>query len=220
MENVHFESCPSTQEYLLDNLGKFPCGGGRLIVTAADQTGGRGRRGRAWGFAEGNMAASFTLRASEKPSLTAIEVGVLVGAFFRDRFGKEILLKWPNDLVYGGLKCGGIVMKLVGDTVVCGLGLNLRAPPEGVGGAGSIFGSNAPDARTTALDIYGYILEARIGCDEVVGRFHRMCAHLGVHVVLCDGDERYQGIFRGIDADGGAIVGDGKIFYSGSLREM
>ena len=219
MENVHFDECPSTQEYLLENLEALLAKDGHVIVTTGRQSRGHGRRGRGWDFAEGNMAASFTLRVGRRPSLAAIEVGVLVSDFFRQGFDKDIGLKWPNDLIYRRLKCGGIVMKLVGDIVVCGLGLNLRAVPEGAYRAGYIFGPSSPEPRRTALAIYRYILDARIGPEEVVERFHRKCIHLGRQSVLRGGEgDGHAGVFRGIDADGGALIGEGgRVFYSGSL---
>ena len=41
-----------------------------------------------------------------------------------------LLLKWPNDLVVGGAKVGGILLERHGERVVVGFGVNLAAAPD------------------------------------------------------------------------------------------
>jgi BirA family biotin operon repressor/biotin-[acetyl-CoA-carboxylase] ligase len=50
------------------------------------------------------------------------------------RLGLEVELKWPNDVMLGECKVGGILVEKIGDVVVIGLGLNLWWPdaPDGV----------------------------------------------------------------------------------------
>jgi BirA family biotin operon repressor/biotin-[acetyl-CoA-carboxylase] ligase len=42
----------------------------------------------------------------------------------------ELQLKWPNDLMVGSAKLGGILLERSGDAVVCGIGVNLGWAPR------------------------------------------------------------------------------------------
>jgi BirA family transcriptional regulator, biotin operon repressor / biotin---[acetyl-CoA-carboxylase] ligase len=99
------------------------------------QTAGRGQRGRVWLSAEGGLWLSVVCRPAEG---SAVEVvGVRVGlalARFLDgivRPPARIALKWPNDLLLGTGKLGGILAEArwQGDSlswIIVGVGLNVR----------------------------------------------------------------------------------------------
>ncbi len=44
-------------------------------------------------------------------------------------------MKWPNDLMVGSAKLGGILLERAGNAVVCGFGVNLDWAPEVAGRA-------------------------------------------------------------------------------------
>jgi len=99
------------------------------------QTAGRGQRGRVWVSAEGGLWLSVVCRPA---SGAAVEVlGVRTGlalARFLDglvRPPARVALKWPNDLMLGMGKLGGVLAEArwQGDTlgwIVVGVGLNVR----------------------------------------------------------------------------------------------
>jgi BirA family biotin operon repressor/biotin-[acetyl-CoA-carboxylase] ligase len=98
------------------------------------QSAGRGRRGRRWvsPFAAnlyGSLAWSF---AAWPPQLTTLSlaVGVACVRALRAAGVGELQLKWPNDLVAGGRKLGGILIEHRGEAgagcrVVIGIGINV-----------------------------------------------------------------------------------------------
>ena len=197
-----------------------------VIVTTSRQTDGLTRSGKkGWDFFDQALAASFVLAPNAYPTATAIEVGLLVSDFFKESFGKNIGLKWPNDLIYRGSKCGGIVMKLVGRSIVCGLGINLIGSPEQKRPykAGHLFDHPPRPPFEMALDIYRYILEHRQEEASVIcQKFAQKCVHLGKETALQHGeDDKMKGIFLGINTRGGAILQtiDGEeVVYFGHLR--
>lgn len=110
---------------------------GPLWILAARQTAGRGRRGRAWETAEGNLAATFLWRSDRPPAelaqlsfVAALAAGDLIAAYVPPAL---VTLKWPNDPLVAGLKAGGILLEsgqAEGATwVAVGIGVNLAHAP-------------------------------------------------------------------------------------------
>jgi len=104
-------------------------------LRAERQTGGRGRSGRAWASPPGNLYAStlVRLRRNDPPSPTlALVAGVALFETTKPWVGQDLLLKWPNDLLVGPRKLGGILLERVEDAVVVGIGVNLAHHPDSV----------------------------------------------------------------------------------------
>ncbi|MBI5752670.1 MAG: biotin--[acetyl-CoA-carboxylase] ligase [Hydrogenophilales bacterium] len=108
-------------------------------LVAEMQTQGRGRRGRAWhGALGGSLTFSllwrFNLGASQLSGLS-LAVGVALVRALNELGYSAIHLKWPNDLVHGYRKLGGVLIEIQGDamgpsTAVIGVGLNLHLPQQ------------------------------------------------------------------------------------------
>jgi len=104
-------------------------------VLADEQTGGRGRHGRAWASPPGGLYLSVLLRPRFAPaSLIPLAAGVAVVEALGEH-GVTAELKWPNDVLAGGRKLAGILAEASSsssglDWVVLGLGVNLVTPPE------------------------------------------------------------------------------------------
>ena len=122
-------------------------------VVAREQTGGRGSRGRLWVSAPGGLWLSV-LRRPETASgldLLSLRVGLAVSGALLDLAPRApIRLKWPNDLMLGDRKVGGILCEArwQGDAlgwVVVGLGLNITNDlPMGLGDFAGSLGSTFP----------------------------------------------------------------------------
>lgn len=109
------------------------------VVLAEEQTRGRGRAGRPWHSPpETGLWLSVILRpdALPSPALLPLLVGVRVAAALEDGcIGAPVQIKWPNDLLVGDRKVGGILCEAVweGDRpahVIVGVGLNVGNAPE------------------------------------------------------------------------------------------
>lgn len=113
-----------------------------LVCTAEQQTAGRGRRGRQWVSPyAGNLYVSllweFDQGAAALEGLS-LAVGVAVARALRGCDVPGVQLKWPNDVLHGGAKLGGILLEMSGDAsgvcrVVIGIGLNVAMPPTAAG---------------------------------------------------------------------------------------
>ena len=97
------------------------------------QTGGRGRRGRAWVSLPGNLFASVLVRPQPgegpAPQLSFVAAVALVRALDRWVAPERLELKWPNDLLLDGTKVSGILLEGQGGCTIVGLGVNLAGHP-------------------------------------------------------------------------------------------
>ena len=109
------------------------------LVAAGHQTTGRGRLGRTWTDVPGAaLMFSFVLRPTLDPEYTGLIpllAGSAMAAAIRDVVGIEVRCKWPNDLLLGGGKVGGILAEasiVAGRVryVIVGIGLNLEPPTD------------------------------------------------------------------------------------------
>lgn len=136
-----FQSVDSTNERALA-LAAAGAPDGSVIV-AAEQTAGRGRRGRAWHSPEGGLYLSYVVRdvdAIEKPALLTLAAGVAAVRAIGETTGLRADLKWPNDVVTADppRKIAGILAEASGagsriEFAVVGVGVNVSTvsfPPE------------------------------------------------------------------------------------------
>jgi BirA family biotin operon repressor/biotin-[acetyl-CoA-carboxylase] ligase len=129
----HFETLPSTND-LAKELGAKNAPEGTLVVAEA-QSAGRGRLGREWISPLGaGLYASLLLRPplppTEMPQIT-LTVAVAAARAIRRATGMTPGIKWPNDLLLGGQKVGGILTEMETESdqiryLVVGLGLNVN----------------------------------------------------------------------------------------------
>lgn len=115
------------------------------------QVAGRGRRGRVWQAPYGqqllmSMAWSFDSWPDDLGCLP-LAVGVRLAQTLHGLGATTVQVKWPNDLVVGGRKLGGILLEHRGEIggacrVVIGLGVNLQRFAD----------DHAPDQPWVSLD--------------------------------------------------------------------
>jgi len=105
-------------------------------LRADQQSGGKGRQGRAWRSPPGNFYGSTLVRLRRgdpaAPTLALVAAVALhetVALFARHA---EVRIKWPNDLLVGAAKLAGILLERAGEAVVIGFGVNLAHHPDDI----------------------------------------------------------------------------------------
>lgn len=101
------------------------------VVVADAQSAGRGRLGRSWWAEPGTaLLASWLVRPAlplDRWPLLSLVAGVAAARAASASSGIEVRLKWPNDLVIGGRKLGGILAESdAHGALVVGVGINVR----------------------------------------------------------------------------------------------
>jgi BirA family biotin operon repressor/biotin-[acetyl-CoA-carboxylase] ligase len=164
---------PSTMD-ALHELAQAGAPPGTAVI-AEEQTAGRGSRGRAWSSPRGGLWVSVLARpASAGLELVSLRSGLaVVDALDRFGVGGELRLKWPNDLMLGDRKAGGILCEARWQGtalawVVIGLGLNVANPPgEGLDAVATHLSSVRPGL--TPAELAGPVIEALRGVDAAAG---------------------------------------------------
>lgn len=141
---------------------------------AAEQTAGKGQRGKHWYSAPGS---SVILTICIQPGTVFITnpfylsalVAVGCSEFLQNLTGQTILIKWPNDLYWRDRKTGGILIenKYSGSEwnwAIVGIGINVnqsrfgRNLPNAVS-LEQISGQRGLDSALLARELHSYILE-------------------------------------------------------------
>ena len=132
-EIVRLARVGSTMDALHD-LAQAGAPSGTAVV-AEIQEAGRGSRGRRWTSPPGGLWLTVLARPVDTGlELLSLRAGLAVAAVLEPLVGGALRLKWPNDLMLGERKTGGILCEArwQGATpawVAVGVGLNVANPP-------------------------------------------------------------------------------------------
>jgi len=134
LEIIYLDEVDSTQKYLINSL-KSNLLSPPVSVIANKQTDGVGSRGNSWIGCDGNLFFSFCIHKNRLPQdLQIVSSAIYFGAIFKDcvnDFGVNLFLKWPNDFYFEDKKAGGMIVNIIKDYIICGIGLNLTIAPDG-----------------------------------------------------------------------------------------
>jgi BirA family biotin operon repressor/biotin-[acetyl-CoA-carboxylase] ligase len=177
------------------------------IVIADHQSTGRGRLDHRWEAPAGTaLLVSFVLTPDPLLSLAA---GVAAAEAAR----QGLRLKWPNDLMLGGRKVGGILVESTPAKAICGIGINLSWAPEGAAQLNQPRGPLLKRLRPAVLKWCSAPPE------EVLAMWRQMSDTLGRRVRVELPGRSFIGTAEDIDAHGQLIV-DGTVVSAGSVIHL
>jgi BirA family transcriptional regulator, biotin operon repressor / biotin---[acetyl-CoA-carboxylase] ligase len=174
------------------------------VVTAAEQTAGRGRQGRTWSAPPGRaLLMSVVLRDPDRMLPLAAAVAVAEAA------GPEAAIKWPNDVLLDGRKLAGILAEARPQDgwAVVGIGVNVAVRmedlPEELRTTAATLGLEPRDVESVLARVLG-ALERSLALDRaaLLDAWRARDALLGRDVSWADG----AGRAAGIDGDGRLVV--------------
>ena len=214
--SILLDSVGSTQD---EAAARFT--GSPLLIVAAHQAEGRGRLNRAWLEADRSMFSSLVYTPSaENRGLIPLITGLAVRQALAATFDVDAGLRWPNDLVVGSDKVGGILVEADEDRAVVGCGVNLWWSDPIPGAAGVLPADPGPDAARLLAAAWVSRFFDRLDSEAAAwepDEYRAASVTLGKHVAY----ERGSGIAVDIAADGALLVdtGDGLIaVHAGEVR--
>lgn len=153
---IQKETLASTNDYAREYSAHImPDSGHLTVITARQQTKGRGQQGNSWESEDGkNLLFSILchplyIKAHEQYVISAA-IALAVSASVKESLGAPysdcISIKWPNDIYYNEKKMGGILIEndLSGSSIqncIIGVGIDVNQ---------TVFTSNAPNPVSMA----------------------------------------------------------------------
>lgn len=233
LEVITLDVCDSTNRYLKshydllkDNLP--------VLVTAACQTGGRGRNNRTWlSLKDKGLYSSFGFSLDSNKNLHFLPLlsGITVIETLKkiSDMDLELELKWPNDILYNGRKMAGILIEntIFDNRMFCvtGIGINLNHtkddfPVELAQKAislkmitGSMYQYKVETINPLLADIFFNWLETlknnKNGGEKetIIQTANRYSRYLkDREIQFFHNNQITRGIFKGINGDGGLIL--------------
>lgn len=241
---LHFPSVGSTNVLALEAAQA----GARAGAWIADeQTAGRGRGGHGWHSAAGDGLYVSALVAPPLPMTMALWLSLASGLAARAAIlevtGMTVDIRWPNDLLLHGRKCGGILVETAVEVAmlryaVIGIGINVNHagfPAELEALATSLRMESGRVVSREAL--LGTLLRAldkeiallvqehrgEIACVGLLERFAQASSWVRGKRVKVEEGGGYTGLTNGLDNRGFLLVdGDDGVMHtvlSGGVRE-
>jgi BirA family biotin operon repressor/biotin-[acetyl-CoA-carboxylase] ligase len=109
-----------------------------MVIIAEEQTGGQGRLGRAWASPAGGIWTTTILAPRipiDRVFMVTMAAAIAVARAIRKDLDLGALIKWPNDILLGDRKVGGLLLELSAENAVVnhallGLGIDANVPPD------------------------------------------------------------------------------------------
>lgn len=198
-----------------------------ILCAAEMQTAGKGRRGRRWISPFGRNVyltyGRFIGRELSELGGLSLVVGMVVVDVLRAMGLERVGLKWPNDILLGGGKLGGILLELRasdagGIGLVAGVGLNLALNVKeslSIDQPWSAISSQLEMPRNILLGaLGGRIVNAiqtfeDVGFDSFAEKWSEYNLYTGQQVNVIRGSETISGIDSGVDHQGNLLLRTG-----------
>jgi BirA family biotin operon repressor/biotin-[acetyl-CoA-carboxylase] ligase len=134
MEIIYLDEVPSTNNYATSQLSNKEVSEGTIFLTFR-QTQGRGQAQNVWESEDFmNLTFSLVIKPEFMPASSQFLISQMVstgiiGAL--ERLTEGVMIKWPNDILIGNRKMGGILIEnsIMGSQIawsVIGVGLNVN----------------------------------------------------------------------------------------------
>ena len=221
-KTVHFARETDSTNLWIKRLAKEGAPEGTLAL-AEFQSAGRGRLGRSWEVPEGtSVMMSILLRPKFEPQyapMLTLVMGMAVAKAVK-KFGFDVSIKWPNDVVVSHKKICGILTEMGVrdgkiDYAVIGVGINVNIrefPEEMADKATSLYlesgkefdRSQIPGLVMEAFEKYYEKFAATCDLSGLKEEYESILANYNQPVRVL-AKEPYEGVARGI-TDGGELL--------------
>lgn len=197
---------------------------GPLWILADEQTAGRGRAGRSWVSEPGNLHASLLVTLAA-PAPKAYQLSLVTGVAVYDAIRNAmqpaptgLRLKWPNDILVGTGKAGGILIESTtspaGLAAVIGIGIDIASVPPALDRPVTHLAAHgacpAPDGLladiAAATEAWLAVWDEGRGFAAIRNAWLNRAHPIGERMSIDTGAERIAGAFHGLDDDGALVL--------------
>jgi BirA family biotin operon repressor/biotin-[acetyl-CoA-carboxylase] ligase len=216
---LYYPRVTSTMDAARDEARKGTDTG--TVIIAGEQTKGRGRLQRSWQSPKGNLAVSIILH----PEITYLPFLVMIAALAVARSiekmtGLQTQIKWPNDILIGGKKVGGILIEneVKRNKVmyaIVGIGINTDVVPEIREGRAlpATCLKDEPGGNVLRTNLFRQLLEEMEylylnlpDTEDMLNEWRDRMVTLGRSVRVFSDNEVLEGIAEGVDAGGSLLL--------------
>ncbi len=184
-----------------------------FVVHAYVQTSGKGRKGRGWLSPRGGLY--FTICTQYDPHLS-IRAGVAVARALDD-VGISPALKWPNDVLVEDKKICGILIEVMREKALVGIGINLESRPLET----SISLSSVTDENIKKIDLIKSILKYFYDDSiESLTIYRKYSSTIGKKVKIETTSGFIYGTVKDVDDKGRLVLESGKKVISGDVIHL
>ncbi len=214
---VVYKSTSSTNDVAAE-YAKSPdnCG---AVIFAEEQTAGRGRGGNKWISKKGgSLLCSIVLSGEQiNPEILCLSCAVAV----TEAIGKNVKIKWPNDIILNGRKVAGILLetkKYKNHTAyILGTGINchqkqndfpkeLRKTATSIDIERGSFVDRNTLAKRLLSSIEHWVDIAKRNSDKVIEQWQKLSMLLNKRITVIYKGKSFTGNCIGIDPEKGLIV--------------
>ncbi|MBI88764.1 MAG: biotin--[acetyl-CoA-carboxylase] ligase [Candidatus Marinimicrobia bacterium] len=216
----YYQRIDSTNSEAWELIKENKASNGMIVITD-NQYEGKGRNNNKWFMSPSKGLAMSIILTNPFPVKTAklipLAAGVAAAKMLENR-GAIPKLKWPNDIFIGNKKCGGILCetKMSNNQVksmVIGFGININEnendlPKEIINSSTSlsIETGHSNQRELVCAILITYFENLLMDIDSVRKNWQNYCYHLDQPISFSHDNLSYEGIFKGIDKNGHAII--------------
>ena len=228
MNILWYDSIDSTNTEALRRLGEFAS---PVVLSAREQTAGRGQRGNTWFSSPGqNLTFSIVLPFAQWHPMPAADAPWLnflasysVAAYLRET-GVPCAIKWPNDIYAQRRKICGMLVEntfagafLAASVVGIGLNVNQREFPQLANATSMALLTGQSYSVEACLEAFLAVFERELARlfssrEALFADYERLLFQRGVEATyrdLCSGGE-FRGVIQGVEPDGRLRVMEGE----------
>jgi len=194
-----------------------------LVVLTEQQTAGRGRSGAKWYSGSGDSILCSVLLMDNKLSgeLLSLACAVAVAEGLDKPGGKQVRIKWPNDIILNGKKVGGILLESGVSSnkrfYIIGMGINCHQKKEDFAAELESIATSIDIESGRFVDRVSLIKRILISLDrwlevaekdsrKVIDCWRRLSIQLGHRVTVVFNGKKFTGNCVGIDPEEGLIL--------------
>ncbi len=229
----YFDTITSTNEKAKEML---PLENYTLFI-AETQTKGKGRNQREWySPAKKNLYFSYVLKIenelykySSYPLIVAYSIFKIIKKYISN---KKIYIKWPNDIYVENRKISGILIEIINNHIITGIGFNINSENF------PVFENNNPTSlyieskqkfdRTKILTEFFYefnynfnIFLKEFGLNKnILDEINNNLKYKNETIEIIFKDSKKKGILKGINNQGFLLLNNNEIIYAGDVLKL